>query len=99
MQPLTCQPKTPLTARLLEDGSQHLVLDEPVAIDCPVRLLHGLADPDVPWQRSLALADCVTARDVRITLLKHGEHRLSEPDELDLLARELRELVDLARKP
>ena len=71
-----------ITARLIEDGRRHLLLPGPIPIECPVRLLHGTADPDVPWQLSLELASALAARDVVVTLIKDGDHRLSEPDHL-----------------
>jgi len=83
---------TVVTARLLEEARQHLVLTSEIDLECPVRLLHGLEDPDVPWQTSLRLAERVRSRDVRITLVKGGGHRLSEPAELELLGRTVDEI-------
>ena len=82
----------PITLRLVEEGREHLLLDGPVAIDGPVRLIHGMADADVPWQQSLRLAERITGPDVRLTLIKDGVHRLSRPQDLALLARELERL-------
>lgn len=73
---------TPITARLLEDGGQHLLLRGPISIDRPVHLLHGQRDPDVPWQTSLRLAEQLQAEDVAIELIKDGDHRLSRPQDL-----------------
>jgi pimeloyl-ACP methyl ester carboxylesterase len=71
----------PVTRSLIEDGRQHLVLRGPLAIRCPVHLLHGQRDPDVPWQTALRLAECLESDDVTIELIKAGDHRLSrEPD-------------------
>jgi pimeloyl-ACP methyl ester carboxylesterase len=78
---------TPVTRALIEDGPRHFVLTGPIALDCPVRLLHGQADPDVPWSLSLRIAEHVTAADVEVTLLKDGDHRLSRPRDLALLRR------------
>jgi len=74
-----------LTAKLIADGGRHALLPGPIGIRCPVRLLHGLADPDVPWQHSVELADALESTDVRLTLVKGGDHRLSEPAHLALL--------------
>jgi len=82
-----------VTAKLLADGNQHLVLDEPLELSCPIRLVHGMADPDVSWQRSMAISDAVTGDDVRVVLIKNGEHRLSTPAELELLADQIGELL------
>jgi pimeloyl-ACP methyl ester carboxylesterase len=75
----------PFTWRLVEDGRRHLVLRAPLSLPCPVRLLHGTRDADVPWETSRRLADAIRGRDVALTLVKDGEHRLSEPHELALL--------------
>jgi pimeloyl-ACP methyl ester carboxylesterase len=71
---------------LIEDGRRHLLLRAPVPLHCPVRLLQGMADPDVPWRTALALADRLAAADVTVTLVKDGDHRLSRPQDLALLA-------------
>jgi pimeloyl-ACP methyl ester carboxylesterase len=75
----------PFTWRLVEDGRRHLVLRSPITLPCRVRLLHGTADTDVPWETSRRLAESLTGRDVALTLVKDGDHRLSEPHELALL--------------
>jgi pimeloyl-ACP methyl ester carboxylesterase len=75
----------PLTWKLIEDGRRHLVLRETIPLICPVRLLHGLEDADVPWGTSLRLVHALASRDVILTLVKGGGHRLSEPHELALL--------------
>ena len=83
---------TPVTKMILEEGRWHLLLRAPIALSCPVRLIHGMRDPDVPWKTSLRLADRLTADDVEITLVKAGDHRLSEPRDLDRLC-EILELL------
>ena len=71
-----------ITRRLIEDGRRHLLLGAPIGIACPVRILHGMQDSDVPWQRSITLVERLQGDDVVLTLLKHGDHRLSNPDDL-----------------
>ena len=71
-----------ITRRLIEDGRRHLLLGAPIGIACPVRILHGMQDSDVPWQRSITLVERLQGDDVMLTLLKHGDHRLSNPDDL-----------------
>jgi pimeloyl-ACP methyl ester carboxylesterase len=78
---------TPFTKKLVEDGFKHLVLTGTLPIHCPVRLLHGQADPDVPWELSLRIAEQVATPDVHVTLIKDGDHRLSRPEDLSLLHR------------
>ncbi len=78
-------PPIPITRALIEDGRRHLLLDAPIPITCAVRLLHGQADPDVPWETSLHLAARLAAADVRTVLVKDGDHRLSRPQDLALL--------------
>lgn len=83
-----------ITRKLIEEGREHLVMRAPFKLDCPVRLLHGMADPDVPWQTSLALADCLAGDDVQITLIKDGDHRLSRARDLELMLQTVKNLLD-----
>ena len=83
-----------ITMRLIEEGRRHLLMDKPVPIACPVRLIHGTADPDVPYTRSLELMERLEARDVEVTLVKGGGHRLSEPHDLARLTRVVAALSD-----
>jgi pimeloyl-ACP methyl ester carboxylesterase len=84
---------TPITRALIEDGRRRLLLRAPIAFDGPVRLLHGQRDPDVPWRRSLLLADRLTSSDVRVVLVKDGDHRLSRDEDLALLNATVAELL------
>jgi len=77
------------TRALIEDGRRHLLLGAPIPLDMPVRLLHGLADASVPWQLSLHLAERLQSRDVAVTLVKGGDHRLSGEADLGRLAQAL----------
>ena len=86
----------PITMKLIDDGKRHFLMGAPIGFAGPVRILHGMNDPDVPWRRSLALADRLTARDVRLTFVKDGEHRLSRPQDLALLCGAVEELCDSA---
>ena len=83
-----------ITRRLIEDGRRHLVMDRPLALACPVRLLHGMQDPDVPWQTGLALVEHLAGTDVQLVLVKDGDHRLSRDGDLALLLRTLEPLLD-----
>jgi pimeloyl-ACP methyl ester carboxylesterase len=74
---------------LIEEGRRHLVMGAPIALDCPVRLLHGMNDASVPWQTSLRLAGQLASRDVAVTLVKGGDHRLSTGPDLARLGQTL----------
>ena len=84
---------TIITRTLIEEGRRHLLLSAPIGIRCPVRLLHGMADPDVPYRLSLELAERIVSNDVRVNLIKKGDHRLSRADDLALLGRTIEELL------
>jgi pimeloyl-ACP methyl ester carboxylesterase len=75
----------PITRALIEDGRRHLMLDAPIEINLPVRILHGQKDDAVPWQLSLELAEQLISEDVELHFIKNGDHRLSEPHEIDRL--------------
>jgi len=76
-----------ITYRLIEEGRDHLLLNAPIPITCPLRLIHGMQDVDVPWQTSLRLAEAVESDDVEVILVKSAAHRLSEPEDLERLER------------
>jgi pimeloyl-ACP methyl ester carboxylesterase len=75
-------PAYPVTRRLIDEARAHLVLRGPIPITCPVHLLHGQRDADVPWTTALRLADRLESEDVTIELIKAGDHRLSTPSDL-----------------
>lgn len=80
-------PPTRITRALIEEGRGHLLLGRPIPLACPVRLLHGQRDPDVPWETALRIAERLAGDDVQVTLIKDGDHRLSRPADLALLCR------------
>jgi pimeloyl-ACP methyl ester carboxylesterase len=82
-----------ITRRLIEEGRDHLLLGRPIPLACPVRLIHGMEDADVPWQTSLRLAEALESRDVEVTLVKGAAHRLSEPEDLARLERTVEALA------
>ena len=71
------------------DGQSNLLLGTEIAIGCPVRLLQGQQDPDVPWEVALRLAKALRSGDVQVTLIKDGDHRLSRECDIALLLRTL----------
>ena len=83
---------TPIHPLFWADGQAQLMLGGTIAIDCPVRLLHGQQDGDVPWETSLELADSLLSADVQVTLVKDGDHRLSRDQDIALLLRTIGEL-------
>ena len=75
------------TRAFWESGQAHRLLGGEIAIDCPVRLLQGQNDPDVPWRTALRLAEKLRSSDVQTLLIKDGDHRLSRPRDLAVLRR------------
>ncbi len=82
-----------ISYRLIEDGRRHLLLNSNIALDLRVRILQGMADPDVPWTHAMRLVECLAGADVTITLAKQGDHRLSEPADLHRLTDTLDRLL------
>lgn len=84
-----------LTKALFDDGHKNRVVHTPLHLDIPMRLIQGTADPDVPWQTALHIAEMATSSDVEVILVPEGDHRLSEPRDLKRLTRVVDELVGL----
>ena len=72
----------PITRNLIEEGRQHLLLGSAIEVGCPVRILQGAQDPDVPWRHAFALAHRLPADDVVLTVIQDGDHRLSRPQDI-----------------
>jgi pimeloyl-ACP methyl ester carboxylesterase len=75
----------PITRRLIEEGRANLLLGSMIETGCPVRILQGVEDPDVPWQHAVDLSSRLAQDDVVLTLVKDGDHRLSRPEDLERL--------------
>ena len=75
----------PITRGLIEEGRQHLLLGGLIETGCPVRILQGVQDPDVPWQHAVELSARLAHDDVVLTLVKDGDHRLSRPEDIERL--------------
>ena len=75
----------PITRGLIEDGRKHLLLGGLIETGCPVRILQGVQDPDVPWQHAVELSSRLARDDVVLTLVKDGDHRLSRPEDIERL--------------
>ena len=82
------------TRALVEDGRANRIMDAPIGYAGPVRLLQGQADPEVPWQLSLDIAERLNSSDVQVILLKDGDHRLSRPADLALLTATIESLLE-----
>ena len=80
---------------LLEDGDNHLLLNGSIDLDIPVRLIHGIEDEDVPWQTAHRIMEQLRSTDVEIQFVKAGDHRLSEPHDLDRLTRTVGALLEV----
>lgn len=74
-----------ITKALIEDGRKHLVLRDQIPLTCPAALVHGMRDPEVPYETSLRLARALASDDVTVTLVKDGDHRMSQPNHLEHL--------------
>jgi pimeloyl-ACP methyl ester carboxylesterase len=74
-----------ITRGLIEEGRRHLLLDGMIETGCPVRILQGVQDPDVPWQHAIELSARFARDDVVLTLVKDGDHRLSRPEDIERL--------------
>jgi pimeloyl-ACP methyl ester carboxylesterase len=72
----------PITRALIEEGRNHLLLGGTIEVGCPVRILQGAQDPDVPWQHAFALAQRLPSEDVVLTMIQDGDHRLSRPQDI-----------------
>jgi pimeloyl-ACP methyl ester carboxylesterase len=84
-----------ITRALIEDGRQHFLLNGDIELTCPVRLFHGMADPDVSPAKSLRIAEKLRGSDAVVTLIKDGDHRLSRPQDLQRLCDAVAELSTL----
>jgi pimeloyl-ACP methyl ester carboxylesterase len=80
-----------VTRQLIEEGRGHLLLGGMIETGCPVRILQGVEDPDVPWRHAVELVSRLASDDVVLTLVKDGDHRLSRPDDIERLIRAVAE--------
>ncbi|MGE5478287.1 MAG: alpha/beta hydrolase [Bacteroidales bacterium] len=85
--------------RLIEDGRNHLLLRDAINLYCPVRLIQGQKDADVPWKTALRIADCLASEDVEVTLVKDGDHRLSRDHDLTRLVETVARLAERLNAP
>ncbi len=82
-----------ITLALIEDGKQHLFGKGPIETGCPVHIIQGMADPDVPWTHATKLMERLAFDDAVLTLVRDGDHRLSRPEDIERLLRAVDGLV------
>ncbi len=82
-----------ITRKLIEDGRNHCLLKDEINLNIPVRLIQGKKDADVPWQVAEQIKNAITGKDVQIIYIEEGDHRLSKPEELEVLRRTLFDLL------
>jgi len=93
MEPSQYGDPSPITRNFLEDGARWSILDAPVPIEVPVRILQGGEDPDVPWRHALELSQAIRSQDVVFSLIKDGDHRLSRPQDIERLVAAVAEVA------
>lgn len=81
-----------ITRHLLEEGEKQCLLDKEIKIECPVRLIQGMKDTEVPWQKAHRISKAITGTDKEVYLRENGDHRLSTPDDLELLGKIVKNL-------
>ena len=81
----------PITRALIEDGRKYLLLGGLIETGCPVHILQGVEDPDVPWRHAVELVSRFSRDDVVLTLIKDGDHRLSRPEDIERLIAAIKE--------
>jgi pimeloyl-ACP methyl ester carboxylesterase len=82
-----------ITLKLLKDGARHLLLQKGMELKCPVRILQGSNDTDVPPAHALKVFEAISGPDVSMTLIKDGDHRLSTPGNLRLICETVSQLA------
>ena len=82
-----------ITRALIKDGEGHLFGNRPIETGCPVHVIQGMQDPDVPWQHATALMERLAFDDAVLTLVRDGDHRLSRPEDIERLLRAVEEMV------
>lgn len=83
----------PITKDLIEDGRTWSLLDAPIELEMPIRILQGMQDPDVPWQHAFKLVDALQSEDLVFSLIKDGDHRLSRDEDIARLVATCGELA------
>jgi pimeloyl-ACP methyl ester carboxylesterase len=87
---------TPITRALIEDGRKHLLLNDLIDPQCPVHILQGMVDSDVPYTHALKLLEHLPATNTTLTLIKDGDHRLSRDEDLKMLVHAVQRMIKRA---
>ncbi len=83
-----------ITLALIEDGKTHLFGEHPIETGCPVHVIQGMQDPDVPWGHAVKLMEHLAFDDAVLTLVRDGDHRLSRPEDIARMIRAVATLVE-----
>jgi len=83
-----------ITRKLIEDGRRHLLFEKPLHLGCPVTILQGAEDSDVPAAHAQRLVEALPQDDVTFTLVPDGDHRLSRPQDIELLLRAVTRMAE-----
>jgi pimeloyl-ACP methyl ester carboxylesterase len=84
----------PIGIDFIAESGEHLVLDAEIPITCPVHLVHGMMDDDVPWEFSVTLNEKLASKEVKTTLVENGDHRLSSEKHLGIITRTIAKMLD-----
>jgi pimeloyl-ACP methyl ester carboxylesterase len=84
----------PISLDFIAESGNHLVLDSTININCPVHLVHGLNDEDVPWEFSVTLNEKLKTKDVKTTLVDDGDHRMSNEKQLRIITKALNGMIE-----
>jgi pimeloyl-ACP methyl ester carboxylesterase len=82
-----------ITLGLIDDGKKHLFGDHPIETGCPVHVIQGMQDPDVPWSHATKLMERLPFDDAVLTLVRDGDHRLSRPEDIERLLRAVEAMI------
>ena len=88
-----------ITLNLIAESGEHLVLDDIINIHCPVRLVHGMKDEDVPWEFSMTLNEKLASKQVSTLLVDDGDHRMSSERNIRAISKQLIRLIDDIKNP
>ena len=85
-----------ITSQLIKDGRKHLLLNNPIILDCPIKIIHGMKDQSVPWDLSLRVSESLSSTSVIKTFIKDADHSLSRKDDLNYLFLSIKEMIKVA---